>query len=95
MKRYWTCHSTVEITPGWNTTVSTPIDFHKPAFEAVTVSTITGWIDEMYPDLIPQSPYDAGAVLTDAVRCLDLYGYLKVWLKDSAGVHHTVEFMQI
>ena len=93
MKRYWTMRCSVDMDNGI-TTCRTALDTHKPKLEC-TVSGITWFLDRIYPDLEITSPAEDGLLLADAVRTLELYGYLKVWLKDKAGQRYTVEFMEV
>lgn len=61
------------------TPISTFSTFLQP-----TVSSVTNWIDETFPDLVLTFPVENSRILPDAIRAMQLYGFLRVDLKNPA-----------
>lgn len=61
-----------------------------------TVSSVTAWIEETFPDLVLTFPATNGHLLSDAVRAMSLYGFLRVDLKDpTTGKRYEARFVEI
>ena len=96
-RRYWTMLSEVIEDPESGSRFFVGMDAsHKPYLQP-TVSSISHYVENMYPDMEIRSPVtEADMLLPDAVRALDLYGFLNLYLKDrNTGRRYNLRFMEI
>ena len=70
-----------------------PIRTHEPRIEC-TVAAVSGWIDKVYPDMELTFPAVNGYILPDAVKAMDLYGFLQCYTKDSNGKRYEIRFVE-
>ena len=96
-RRYWIMLSEVIEDPESGSRYFVGLDAsHKP-FLQPTVSSISHYVGDMYPDMEIRSPVtEADMLLPDAARALDLYGFLNMYLKDrKTGRQYNLRFMEI